>query len=155
MPPTKLSYRVNPVLVALAALAWAVLACSPLTSDAGSPDEAADSDEPLPADVQTTFDRLPPGDAARGEQVFDGEQCRACHVEHPVGPGFPGDPPLATAAATRRPDYPADLYLYESIVAPSAYVVEGYEEGVMPDSYAQTLTQQEQADLVAYLMAMQ
>jgi cytochrome c2 len=51
-----------------------------------------------------------------------------------------------TGAATS-----ADGYLYESIVNPNVYVVEGYAAGIMPGTYGTDLSPQELADLIAYL----
>jgi cytochrome c1 len=72
----------------------------------------------------------------------------------PVGPTFPGDPPLAARAATRKSGYSAELYLYESIVEPNAYIVPGFQKDIMPGNADETLTDQDLADLIAYLMTM-
>jgi hypothetical protein len=45
---------------------------------------------------------------------------------------------------------PAD-YLHQSIMEPSAFVVEGYPD-VMPHTYGETLTEQQISDLIAYLL---
>jgi cytochrome c oxidase subunit 2 len=45
---------------------------------------------------------------------------------------------------------PAD-YLHQSIMEPSAFVVEGYPD-VMPHTYGETLTDQQISDLIAYLL---
>ena len=44
------------------------------------------------------------------------------------------------------------LYLYESIINPGAYVVEGYPANVMPANFKDQMTPQEIADIVAYLL---
>jgi len=109
---------------------------------------AADS---IPAELVS----LPTGDEARGGQIFMVAQpCHTCHMDVPVGPAFPGEPPLATLAATRRPGYSAEAYLYESIINPSAYVAPGFQDGVMPQNFGELLLQQDLADLVAYLLTM-
>jgi mono/diheme cytochrome c family protein len=108
------------------------------------------------AELQTEVASLPPGDAARGEQIFTTEQaCHACHLEAAIGPSFTGEPPLATRAATRKPGYAAEAYLYESIINPKAYVVPGYQGDIMPENFGVILDQQSLADLVAYLLTMQ
>ncbi len=97
---------------------------------------------------------LPPGEATAGEAVFNGNGCQGCHSLEPgvngVGPSLDG---IATTAATRRPGTPAELYLYESIVSPNAYVVEGFPSGIMPNHFKQLLSTQELADLLAFLLA--
>ena len=54
-----------------------------------------------------------------------------------------------TGAATS-----AEQYLFESIVQPNAFVVEGFAENVMPSTYNTALTDQDMADLIAYLLTL-
>jgi mono/diheme cytochrome c family protein len=42
--------------------------------------------------------------------------------------------------------------LLESIVQTNVYIVEGYSENLMPGNYGSTLTAQDAADLIAYLL---
>ncbi|MCI0394615.1 MAG: cytochrome c [Chloroflexi bacterium] len=78
--------------------------------------------------------------------------CSACHSLDPdtriVGPSLSG---VAARAATRKLDYSAEMYIYESIVYPDAYGVEGFQGGIMPADFKQRLSQQQLADLVAFL----
>jgi len=134
------------VIVSLVVLTFAMLACS--LGSTGSDKPAAVND------LQAEFDKLPAGDATRGEQIFLAQPCHTCHADLSVGPALPGDPPLAVRAETRRPGYSADLYLYESIKVPNAYVVSGFQKDIMPAEISETLTEQDLADLVAYLMTM-
>ena len=130
----------------LIVLTFAILACS-----LGS----AGNNETIAVDqLQASFDKLPPGDAARGGQIFVEQSCRTCHMDLEVGPAFPGEPPLAARAETQKTGYSAELYLYESIVAPRAHVVPGFQKDVMPAEFGNMLTNQEQADLIAYLLTM-
>ena len=134
------------VFVALTVLTFAMLACS---FGAAGGAENMNADE-----YQAEFGKLPAGDAARGEQIFLAQPCHTCHTDVPVGPAFPGSPPLATLAGTRRAGYSAEIYLCESIVQPNAYVTPGFQKDVMPADYGEMLTEQELADLVAYLLTM-
>lgn len=134
------------VFVSLAVLIFTMLACSFGT---GGSDKAGTVDE-----LKAKFDNLPVGDTARGEQIFLAQPCHACHVDLSVGPAFPGDPPLAVRAETRESGYSTGLYLYESIVEPNAYVVSGFQKDIMPNEFGKTLTDQQLADLIAYLMTM-
>lgn len=108
----------------------------------------------VPADLQKEIDALPKGDAARGKTVFNTQICHTCHVDTQTGPAMPGDPAIGVRAATRRPGYSATAYLYESIVNPSAYIVKGYQDGLMPKDWKTKLKPQEIADLIAYLESM-
>jgi mono/diheme cytochrome c family protein len=101
--------------------------------------------------VRTAFNTLPDGDPTRGAQVFANAGCRVCHMDKPVGPRFSQEQ-LANFAAARREGYSAELYLYESIVQPRAYIVQGYTGDIMPQNYSKNLSAQDLADLVAYLM---
>lgn len=81
--------------------------------------------------------------------------CRICHSLEPgvvlVGPSFAG---IATRAATRVPGMTAEEYLYQSITDPDAYVVEGFPAGQMIPNLAEVLTEEQIADLIAFLMTL-
>lgn len=110
---------------------------------------------PTPAEInQAEFDVLPPGDVAAGQLVFQGAGgCSACHSLVPdqagVGPSQAG---LAARAPTRQPGYSAEAYIYESIVSPNAYVVQGFQSGIMPATFKSTLQPQQLADVIAFLL---
>lgn len=113
---------------------------------------------------------LPAGDAAKGKTLTEQQGCVACHIPNPDTPDakLAGSPWVASASedgkgiadhATERitsSDYTgqatsADAYIYESIVNPSAFVVPGFVDGVMPKTYGSALSEQDLADIVAYL----
>ncbi len=100
---------------------------------------------------------LPAGDAAMGEQLFNGKvngqyPCSACHSLQPnqtvVGPSLAG---IATTAATRVDGYSAEKYIHESIVLPDAHIVEGFNP-IMPKTFGDQMTKQDLANIIAYLM---
>jgi putative copper export protein len=95
----------------------------------------------------------PPGDAARGREIFLRLGCVACHrVGGEPGPPSAGIGPDLTDAGQHHPAG----YLLESVINPNAVIIEGpgYTgpdgRSVMP-SYADRLTVAELLDLVAYL----
>ncbi len=113
---------------------------------------------------------LPAGDAAKGKTLTEQQGCVACHLPNPQTPDakLAGSPWVASASADGKgiadhaveriasPDYSGkatspEAYLYESIVNPSAFVVPGFVDGVMPKTYGAALSQQDLADIVAYL----
>jgi hypothetical protein len=102
--------------------------------------------------VQAELAALPAGTAGGGQQVFNTAGCAACHALVPdqviVGPSLAG---VGARAGTRREGFTPETYLYQSIVNPNAYVVEGFQPGLMPQTFRQTLTDQQLADLVAFL----
>jgi mono/diheme cytochrome c family protein len=103
---------------------------------------------------------LPEGDAQRGELLAASQGCTACHISTPTGPAWAAaaqEPGIAERAETRltQPDYTGTAedghqYLFESIVLPNIYVVDGYSP-IMPADYDRTLTLQDIADLIAYM----
>lgn len=107
---------------------------------------------------------LPEGNAAAGETLATSLGCIACHIAAPTGPAWlPSDdqPGIADRAAAYvgSPDYTGNAetpeqYLFESIVLPNDFVVSGFSEGIMPGTYSTSLTDQNMADLIAYLLTL-
>ena len=89
--------------------------------------------------------------AEAGKRLIDEHTCAVCHVAGAgrVAPGFAG---IAARAASRRPPLSAARYLYESIVAPGAFLAEDYANA-MPANFAQRLSPAEIGHIVAYLMS--
>jgi len=107
---------------------------------------------------------LPPGDPERGRALADGTLgCSVCHSLTPVGPAWAasGDQPgLGARAALRveQADYAggadtAEQYLFESVADPNAYLVTGFDAGVMLPDFAERITLQQMADLMAYMLS--
>jgi cytochrome c2 len=93
-------------------------------------------------------------DASRGEELITRNGCHACHVAgaaNNLAPDFSG---VAARAAERRQPMQAEAYLYESIVHPEAFTVEGYS-AQMPRTYGTILSNQDLGDIIAYLMTFQ
>ena len=88
--------------------------------------------------------------AAEGETLIETFQCSICHIlgDERVAPRFAG---IAERASARRKPLPARQYLYESIVHPGAYLVEGYANA-MPGNYADRLSNEEIGHIIAYLL---
>jgi hypothetical protein len=78
-------------------------------------------------------------------------------VCHSLEPGVqivgPSQADIGTRAATRKPGYSAELYIYESIVNPNAYLVEGFQPDLMPKTFKETLTPQDLANVIAFMLA--
>lgn len=103
------------------------------------------------------------GDASRGESLYkqatigtkSAEGCTSCHNQDEAeGPAdkAPYTAGTATRAASRVPGMSAEEYIKESILNPNAYVVEGFKEGDMYQTFKDELSEQQIADLVAYLL---
>ena len=93
--------------------------------------------------------------AAVGRQLFQQYGCNACHTladanaSGQVGPNLNG---IATKAGSMVPGESAEQYLRESIVKPNAYIVPGYQANIMPQNFADRISQQELDALVKYLL---
>ncbi|MCL4504728.1 MAG: c-type cytochrome [Chloroflexi bacterium] len=107
---------------------------------------------PTTGDFAKIVAGLPKGNPDNGPKLFSSMGCIGCHSQEKdkrlVGPSFYG---LWGRAATRKPNYSAAEYIYESIVLPNAYVVDSYPSGVMPQTFAKQLTPQDMADILAWI----
>ena len=99
---------------------------------------------------------LPPGDPAAGRQVYVDFKCYACHqIKGEQFPLRPGEAAVAGPDLTGMARHHPTEYLVESLVNPSAVLIDGagYVGGdgrsIMPATPAMTLAQL--IDLVAYL----
>jgi cytochrome c551/c552 len=94
---------------------------------------------------------LPNGNAASGKKLFASNGCGGCHTYAPAGSNGKTGPDLDKLAqyAKQADQGPLDQFVETSIVNPSSYVQDGYQD-VMPKSYG-NLPQQQLADLVAFL----
>lgn len=109
---------------------------------------------------------LPVGDPQRGEVLLEVKACAGCHYLGRVGPApswkaeiYAGGKGIATRATERwqKAGYSGEAtseteYLVESILMPNAYVIEGYMQGTMPQTFGELLTEQELADIISYLL---
>ena len=81
--------------------------------------------------------------------------CSGCHSLDTgvviIGPSLAG---IGSSAATRVSGFTAEDYLHEAIIAPDAFLVEGYPPGVMPVVYREVLNEQQINDLVSYLLTL-
>jgi cytochrome c oxidase subunit 2 len=110
------------------------------------------------ATPQASANDLPAGDASRGAALFKqsingAPECASCHTTDGTpltGPSFKG---FSATAGTRINGLSARDYAYQSITNPPAYVVSGFSN-LMYSQYAQRLTPQQIADLMAYLLSL-
>jgi mono/diheme cytochrome c family protein len=89
-----------------------------------------------------------------GKSVFV-TYCGACHSPNPdtviVGPSLAG---IAIHGAERVDGLDARAYVYTSILQPSDYLVEGYDD-LMPEDLAKKLTGEELDSVVAYVLSLE
>ena len=104
------------------------------------------------------------GDPARGSEIFHNgvngaPACAVCHSTSQttftrgaisVAPNLYG---LSQRAGSRLEGVAAQDYLFNSITQPSNFVVDGFQNLMYP-KYAEELSKQDLADLIAYLMTL-
>lgn len=131
----------------LAAVAFALVIAFIVSSAAADDVSSSVSGQSYAAEVAAALEG---SDAFIGEALIADQDCIACHVlgDGAVAPLFAG---IADRAAEQRPPLSAEQYLYEAIMYPGAYVLEGYANS-MPNHYSQRLSQQEIGHIIAYLL---
>jgi len=122
------------------------------------PEATAESTTPTATSPATPPPSTPPppaGNAAAGKAVFlaPASQCAGCHTFKPAGTTAKVGPDLDNLAsdAQKANSGSLDQYVHESIVDPNAYIVPGFQPGVMPQTFKQQFKPQQIADLVAFL----
>ena len=116
------------------------------------------AEEDIPSDPFVAIIRA--ANPANGEALFiamndTGFACANCHNANSdatlVGPGLLDIPNTAT---TRVEGELPETYLYNSIVTPSEYLVEGFVDNLMPQTYTEIYSEEQIHDIVAYLMTL-
>ncbi len=90
----------------------------------------------------------------KGQMIFESNGCAGCHAVEGISSGAVGPnlTQIGTIAETRLDELSAEEYIRESIVNPAAYLVEGYDD-LMVKTFADTISEGELEDLVAFLLA--
>jgi mono/diheme cytochrome c family protein len=102
----------------------------------------------------TTGGGAPSGNPANGKLLFASNGCGACHTYRPAGASAQIGPDLDKLAAyARQAKKPLDDFVPTSIVDPNAYVQPGFPKNTMPTNFGDKLSDQQLADLVAFLVA--
>ena len=90
------------------------------------------------------------GDAAAGKQVFASNGCGSCHTFEPAGSSGTTGPDLDELPdLAENANQPVANFTRTAITDPTAYVEEGFPEGVMP-AYDK-LSEEQLNNLVAFL----
>ena len=95
-------------------------------------------------------------DPSNGETLALVNGCIGCHSLDPeatmTGPTWYN---IGNTSVGRIEGMSPAAYIHDSIVATNDYIVPGYPQGVMPQNYGETLSIDDQADLIAYLLSQQ
>jgi mono/diheme cytochrome c family protein len=86
------------------------------------------------------------GDAAAGKEAFMSSGCGGCHTYGPAGTSATIGPDLDTALQGKD-----DQFVLESIVDPNKEVASGFQPNIMPSTFGESLSDEQLADLVAFL----
>ena len=94
---------------------------------------------------------------AQGLAAFNAAGCVACHTVSgistaTVGPVLDG---IASRAGDRIAGLSAEEYIRESILEPNAYVVDGFTEGMMLQTFGEILTNDEIDNLITFLLTLE
>jgi cytochrome c oxidase subunit 2 len=87
--------------------------------------------------------------------VFISSGCGSCHTFKPAGANGTIGPNLATTPTVdaNKTHIQLAAFIRESIVKPNAYISPGYPRGVMPQTFATSLTKTELDNLVAFIIS--
>lgn len=116
-----------------------------------------------PETYETFEQAWEPGNAERGEELYNITYgCKGCHGDINDQSDWSMQGPWLGAieenAPQRKPDLSVEAYIYESVLYPGEYVVEGYNNGVMPQDFANRMginpeeTPQDLLDIIVYLL---
>ncbi len=124
---------------------WQFFANTPMRAAEGAEGDAAEA----AVTAEPTGPRQP-------QELFVSMGCVGCHnLDQPQdadkrGPVGPNMANLHETAGTHGED--AETYVYNSIVNPNVYVSEGYMAGIMPQNFAERMSEEEIDEMVAWLL---
>lgn len=141
---------------ALLIIEWTTATVHRVTYIGGESDAAVADMTELLATTTSTADTVP---IAIGELLFhqgssNAPACISCHRLDGyvgIGPSLVG---VNETALTRVAGVASVEYLYQSILAPDSYVVEGYQSGIMYRDYGDALTDYDVDALVSYVLSL-
>jgi len=115
------------------------------------------SDEEISAGLDPEItDAIENADLAAAETLTLANGCVGCHLMDPeaaaAGPTWYD---MGNTAVNRIEEMSPALYLYNSIIAPNDYIVEGFQGGIMTQTFGDTLSAEDLGNLVAYLLSLQ
>ena len=102
---------------------------------------------------------VPPavGNPENGQQIAKTVGCAGCHSidgTKIVGPSWKGLFGKTETFADGSTAVVDAAYIRESILTPSAKVVADFPDGVMPKTFGDQLSEEQIADLIAYIMSL-
>lgn len=114
--------------------------------------------QPLPNTVEGTVPTGPTltGDPAKGKAVFASGGCGGCHTFKAAGTTGTVGPSLDNLSeSAKAAGQPLEAFVHDSIVNPNGYIAKGYQPNVMPGTFQSQFSDQQIADLVAFIVSNQ
>jgi cytochrome c oxidase subunit 2 len=96
--------------------------------------------------VEGTLPKQEAANPANGKTAFTGNGCGSCHTLKEAAASGKVGPDLDEALKGKD-----EQFIKESITDPNAEIADGFQPGIMPQSYGSQLTSQQLNDLVAFL----
>ena len=123
----------------------------PITT--ASPSSASSSTSPPSSSGGSSTGGSSTGNAAAGKTVFTGSAgCSSCHTFTPAGATGTIGPNLDNISADQKASGEAlDPFISDSITDPNKYIAKGFSQGIMPETFASSLSKADIADLVAFI----
>ncbi|HYM64203.1 MAG TPA: cytochrome c, partial [Gaiellaceae bacterium] len=112
----------------------------------GSTSEPSTTGETAETGTAGTEPSAPAGDPAAGKPIFASAGCGTCHSLQDAGTNATVGPNLDEALSGQDADF-----IQESIVDPDAEIADGFQPGLMPQTYDDQFDDKQLSDLVAYL----
>jgi mono/diheme cytochrome c family protein len=149
-PGRRIALFLGVCVLLTAAMLGAIIAFAGEPPEAGAKVEERNPAPPESTGTTPSTPAAPVGNAAAGKALFSAQGCNGCHTFRPAGANGKVGPDLDDLAADAKTANRGSVqdYATESIKDPGAYVVPGYQAGVMPTFQ---LTDKQVADLVAFL----
>ena len=126
------------------------LPVSTFSTSASTPSTGGSS-TPTSGGSSTPTSGGPTGDAAAGKAVFTSAGCASCHTLSQAGATGTVGPNLDTAIKGDAGSTPLAAFIKESIVDPNKVIAAGFQPGVMPGNFGDTLSAEQVDALVKYL----
>jgi cytochrome c oxidase subunit 2 len=94
---------------------------------------------------------------ARGQKVYESYGCKACHTldgSDLVGPSFLGAYGRQVELEDGSSTLADEVYIYNSVVDPNLQVVQGYPANVMPQTYADQISDEQIQDYIEFMKSL-
>jgi cytochrome c oxidase subunit II len=122
-------------------------------SAAPAPSTSTTSTTTTSSTSTTSTSTTPSSSSAAGRSVFDDSGCATCHTLSAAGATGTVGPDLDKLVSyAKQAKQPLMPFVHDSIVDPDKYVQPGYQKGLMPSTFGQSLAKTQLDALVTFLV---